>query len=260
MLSAHKVMKIFKYIISTAISVYFIIGVLLFILQRDFLYYPSDAINHNFTTKTIITGNVALNIVVLNPGKKSAILYFGGNAESVVRNADNFLQYFPDHTVYLHNYRGYGGSLGNPTEKSLYEDSQLLYDNVCIKQEQCSVIGRSLGSGIATFLASTRKINKLVLVTPYDSIESIAQGQYPMYPISLLLKDKYDSVSRVNNISSKTLVILAEHDNVIPRRHSQLLISAFKPNTISVSIIKNTGHNNISSTSKYHQLMYDFLY
>ncbi len=253
-------MKLFKQFTTTIILIYFSVGVLLFILQREFLYFPSDTVSHNYITLKLLSGDAELNIVVLNPGKKSAILYFGGNAESTVRNAVNFLQTFPEHTIYLHNYRGYGGSSGKPTEENLYQDSELLYDSVCVRHEQCPVIGRSLGSGVATYLASTRKINKMVLITPYDSIENIAQAQYPIFPISLMLKDKFNSISHVQYNNSKTLVLLAEHDNVIPARHSQLLINAFEPNLISVSVIKNTGHNNISRTTQYNALLHAFLY
>jgi len=252
-------MKLLKLIITTAVLLYFLVGVLLLILQRDFLYSPSDEVNHNYTSHRLVSDNAELHIIVLNPGKNSAILYFGGNAESIVRNANNFIELFPEHTIYLNNYRGYGGSSGKPTEEHLYKDSQLIFDSVCVNHEQCSVIGRSLGTGVATYLASTRKINKMVLITPFDSIESIAQEQYPMFPLSLMLKDKYDSISRVNKINSKTLIILAEHDNVIPLKHSKLLINAFNPNLISVNVIKNTGHNNISNTSKYSELLHDFL-
>ncbi len=253
-------MKLFKRLMKTILLIYFSVGVLLFILQRDFLYFPSEAVIHNYPTLKLLSGDAELNIVVLNQGKKSAILYFGGNAESTVRNADNFLQIFPEHTLYLHNYRGFGGSSGKPTEENLYQDSELVYDSVCVRHEQCSVIGRSLGTGVATYLASTRKINKMILITPYDSIENIAQAQYPIFPISLMLKDKFNSISHVKFNNSKTLVLLAEHDNVIPAKHSQLLIDAFKPNLITVSVIKNTGHNSVSSTTKYNELLHAFLY
>ncbi|MCP4464523.1 MAG: alpha/beta hydrolase, partial [Planctomycetaceae bacterium] len=90
------------------------------------MYFPSEVESHNYTTLKLLSGDAKLNIVVLNPGKKSAILYFGGNAESTIRNAVNFIQIFPEHTIYLHNYRGYGGSSGKPTEDNLYQDSDLV--------------------------------------------------------------------------------------------------------------------------------------
>ncbi len=252
-------MKLLKKIVTSTVLVYIMVAVLLLIFQRNFLYFPSDAVNHNYTTQKLLSGKAELNIIVLNPGKKSAILYFGGNGESTVTNAVNFKQVFPEHTIYLNNYRGYGGSSGNPTEENLYKDSQLLFDRVCVKHNDCSVIGRSLGSGVATYLAVTRKVNKLVLITPYDSIESIAQEQYPMFPISFILLDKYDSISQVNNIHIATLIILAESDNVIPAKHSRLLINAFDPDIVSVRVIENTGHNNVSNTVQYYELLDEFL-
>lgn len=246
-------------LLGTFLSIYFFVGLLLFLFQRDFMYFPTAKTVHEFNTMQFSIGEETLNVLVLNKGKHNAILYFGGNGESVAGNAHNFTKIFPNHTVYLVNYRGYGGSTGIPTEESLYSDAQHIYDAVSTQYQQMSVIGRSLGSGVATFLASTRAINKMVLITPYNSIQNIAQDQYPIFPISLLLKDKYDSASRIKNISSTTLIILAEYDSVIPAKYSNLLINKFPPSQVTIEIIEGTGHNNLSRKDKYHYLLQQFM-
>lgn len=252
-------MKKLMIILGTLLSIYFLVGFLLFIFQRNFMYFPTAKTVHDFNTMQFSIGEEILDVLVLNQGKHSAIIYFGGNGESVADNAPNFSKIFPNHTVYLVNYRGYGGSTGIPTEESLYSDAQYIYDAVSTQYQQMSVIGRSLGSGVATFLASTRAISKMVLITPYNSIQNIAQDQYPIFPISLLLKDKYDSASRIKDISSATLIILAEHDAVIPAKYSDQLISEFPPSQLSVEIIEGTGHNSLSREDKYYYLLQQFM-
>ena len=134
---------------------YFSIGVLLYFGQRSFLYFPSPVVNHDFETLVFNNSGESINVIVGNKEKQKAILYFGGNAESVVYNMPIFTNIFQDHTIYLVNYRGYGGSSGSPKEKDIFADASIIFEAIKKKHSEVSVIGRSLGSGIATFLAPT---------------------------------------------------------------------------------------------------------
>jgi pimeloyl-ACP methyl ester carboxylesterase len=122
-----------------------------------------------------------------------------------------------------------------------------------------SIIGRSLGTGVAVYLATARRVDKLVLVTPYDSLEHVAEFHYPIFLISLLLKDKFKSLERVPLVSAMTLVILAENDEVIPRKSSDALISAFPPGQARVVLIRGATHNTIGSYPQYSESMGAFL-
>ncbi len=238
--------------------IYVLVGAVLFFYQRKLIYFPTANIPHNYDQLQLTHENVTLEIIVLNQGKKEAILYFGGNAEAVVYSAEDFLSAFPLQTVYLLNYRGYGGSSGQPSEAGIFADALFLFDKVLDKQAIISVIGRSLGSGVATYLASKRPVEKMALISPFDSITSVAQNIYMIFPVFLMLLDKYDSISRVKEIEAKTIILVAEHDEVIPRKHSQRLIDEFPPEQISVKIIADSGHNDISNKVEYYQHLKDF--
>ena len=238
--------------------IYSLTCALMYFLQRKLLYYPTRKIPHNFPQFKLVNQNESIEVIVLNEGKNEALLYFGGNAESVIYNAEDFLTSFPLHTVYLLNYRGYGQSSGHPTEKGIFSDALLLFDKVQEKHNNISVIGRSLGSGVAAYLASKRSLHKMALITPYDSIESLGQSKFIIFPVFMLLKDKYDSLSRVKHIQAKTIALVAENDEVIPKKHSLRLINAFPPEQISVKIIKNSGHNDISFKEEYYRHLEDF--
>lgn len=238
--------------------IYVLVGAVLFFYQRKLIYFPTANIPHNYDQLQLTHENVTLEIIVLNQGKKEAILYFGGNAEAVVYSAEDFLSVFPLQTVYLLNYRGYGGSSGQPSEAGIFADALFLFDKVLDKQAIISVIGRSLGSGVATYLASKRPVEKMALISPFDSITSVAQNIYMIFPVFLMLLDKYDSISRVKEIEAKTIILVAEHDEVIPRKHSQRLIDEFPPEQISVKIIADSGHNDISNKVEYYQHLKDF--
>ena len=100
----------------------------MYLLQRKLLYYPTGKIQHSFPQLKLVNQNESIEVIVLNEGKNDALLYFGGNAESVIYNAEDFLASFPIHTVYLLNYRGYGQSTGHPTEKGIFSDTLLAFD------------------------------------------------------------------------------------------------------------------------------------
>ena len=234
-------------------------GLFLAIYQRDFIYFPTPKTETSYDTMTFQNENEFINIIVLNRGYKNAILYFGGNAESMAGSADYIARQFPTFTIYLMDYRGYGTSTGEATERGIYSDALKLYDIIKPKHDRISIGGRSLGSGVAVYVASKREVSKLALITPFDSIESVAEEMYPYYPVSFILEDKFDSKSRVKEIKASTFIVMAEHDKVISKKRTQALINAFNPKQLKVKMIKNRGHNDISSDALYYKVMQDFI-
>ena len=251
--------RLLKIVLSTLLVGYLTIGALLYSYQYKLLYHPTPNIKIDYPQMVLHRDDAKVVVHVLNEGHTNAILYFGGNAESMAQSADYIAKQFPTFTCYLMDYRGYGESTGESSEKVLYEDALALYDEVVKKHERISIGGRSLGTGVATYVAAHREVSKLALITPYDSIVSVAQGRYPLYPADLLLKDKYDSLSRVKDIKSQTFIVIAENDKVIPRIHTQKLIDAFKKEQLQVKIIKNRGHMDISDDAGYYKIMQDFI-
>ncbi len=157
------------------------------------------------------------------------------------------------YSVYLVNYRGYGTSEGAPSEAALLSDALAMYDSLVLTHESIFIIGRSLGSGVASYVASERPVKKLVLVTPFDSIQSMAQKQFPFYPMSILLKDKFNSVERAGNIYSDTQILVAEDDKVVRRIHTDKLVESLVNRAPEVVLIQGAGHNDISQYSTYYQ-------
>ena len=232
----------------------------LYLKQRSLLYFPSPAVDTQYDQMTIQNGEERIHITVTNPGQAHALLYFGGNGEAVAAGADVFAKALPDYTTYLVDYRGYGRSTGKPTEAAILSDALLIYDTIKPKHQDISLFGRSLGTGVACYVAAQKEVEKLVLITPYDSIESVARDRYPIFPLSLLIKDKYDSLRRVPRIHAKTIILIAEHDTVVPKKHAYRLAEAFPPGQIEVHEIEGSHHNDIAETEAYHQILKRFFY
>jgi pimeloyl-ACP methyl ester carboxylesterase len=239
--------------------VYLTVGVVFYLLQNKFIYFPTPKIDHPYKVESLTINQTTIDIIALHKERKKAILYFGGNAEQVAYSAESFSQIFPNHAIYLVNYRGYSGSEGYPDEQLLYSDALHIYDKLLLHHTACSVIGRSIGSSIATYLASKRPISKVILVTPFDSIEHIAQDTLPIYPIKWMLTQKHASIDRVSSINAHTYCILAENDKVVPKKYSQNLINAFPASQRTVSTIPRRGHNSISLDERYPKLLQTYI-
>ena len=186
-----------------------------------------------------------------NEDRKNAILYFGGNGERLEYNLPQFQKLFPGRAVYMLSYRGYGESEGEPTEKGIYSDALALYDNVSNKHDVVSIIGRSLGSAVATYVAANREADKIALITPFASIEHLAKQQFPIFPVTLILKDKHMSVERAAQIDSNVLIIYAEHDRVVAESSTKQLIAGFGQEHVDVVKVEGAGHNTISGFADY---------
>jgi pimeloyl-ACP methyl ester carboxylesterase len=240
------------YVLLVVLFVYSACCLLLFLTQRSFIYYPTPATDNPLARELrVASGGESLQVWQLNAGQAEAILYFGGNAEDVAANSVDFLQLFPGHTVYLVNYRGFGGSSGSPSEGALFADAEAIYDVISAQHQRVHALGRSLGSGVAVYLAGTRELGKLALVTPYDSIAEVAAGAMPLFPVRWLLLDRYDSRQRAGGLNNTVLLLLAERDRVIPRQRSLALMEAFKPGLVEQGIIAGADHNDIGLARDY---------
>lgn len=241
------------------IGIYLALAALLFIFQRSIIYIPTAEYEHDFEQVTLQNHEVSLKIIVVNKGNENALIYFGGNAEAVVFNAQEFSSKFPNTTIYLVNYRGYGGSSGKPTQAGLFSDATVIFDSFSASHKNIAVVGRSLGSGVAMYLAANRPVSQVALITPYDSLLAVAKKQYPMFPISLLLKDKYDSMTLASRVNAPVLVLAGGKDTLIPLSHSQTLVDAIGQDSVKIVVIEQAGHNNISQFADYYESLTRFL-
>ena len=117
------------------------------------------------------------------------------------------------------------------------------------------VMGRSLGSGVAIRLASQRPAARLVLITPYSSIAELGARQFPFFPVKWLLRDKFESWRYAPQIRVPTLLVAAEHDQIIPRTSTEDLYTRFAQGVASLQVIPGVGHNTISQHPLYLQAL-----
>lgn len=233
-------------------AVYALACLTLFAFQRALIYFPvleSHAGDANVIS--LMVGETKLLVTTQAKESEGAVLYFGGNAEDVAYSLPTLRLAFPEKAIYLMHYRGYGGSAGSASEQALFTDALALYDYAQKRHQKISVIGRSLGSGVAAYLASRRRIERLILVTPYDSLAEIAASQYPFFPVRWLLRDKFESTNYVPRISAPTLIIAAENDTVIPAANTKTLFQQFPVAQAQMVTLRACGHNSLSVHPDY---------
>lgn len=219
---------------------------LMYVQQRSLIYLP------RFTTVAADQtgfhlqrdGGVVLRGWHLPADGRRVLIYFGGNAEAIQWLLPHARQLFPGHDLYLLPYRGYGASDGTPSQQHLFDDAVALYDHVRSRHPQARihVVGRSLGSGVAAWLAGQRRVERLVLISPFDSLVAVARHHYPWLPVRWLLTERYESAVHLAGHAGPVLLLHAGHDRIIPPARTRALAAAL-PRPPQVQEVPGNDHN-----------------
>ena len=179
-------------------------------------------------------------------GSRGLMLGFPGNAWNAQDCLAWLAQRLPDFDLVVFHYRGYHPSEGEPSERALFADAELIYD-VAIKglePERTYAFGASLGSGVASYLARVRPLDGLVLVTPFDSVEAIARSRYFFAPVRLLLRHPFRSDLHLQGRDVPVAVIAAGLDRVVPWERTQALVQKLR-RPVLVETIPGVSHGGI---------------
>lgn len=188
--------------------------------------------------------------------KHTLILGFGGNAWNAQDVAEYLHELFPDEDVVAFHYRGYAPSQGSPSAAALIADAPLVYDLAVkrLKPPRVIAVGFSIGSGVAATLAAQRKLDGLILVTPFDSLKAVAQSMYPWLPIGAFFEHQIDAASALEKVEVPVAIVAAERDEIVPAQRTAALRRRI-PNLAFERTIVRAGHNDIYARSDFHDAM-----
>jgi fermentation-respiration switch protein FrsA (DUF1100 family) len=151
--------------------------------------------------------------------------------------------------VLLFDYRGYGENDGSPSEKGLLLDARAARGYVDgrpdVNRDRIVYFGESLGSGVAVSLAAERPPLALVLRSPFTSMVDTARFHYPLLPVRLLLRDRYESIRLIDRIGCPLVVIAAAHDSIVPTALSRRLYEVAREPKRLV-IVEGADHNDLA--------------
>ena len=230
--SVYILQKKLKYmftLVTIVIACYLLVVIFVFFYQRNLLYHPFE---NNYNTEE---ANFSYEEIFIPTSdgkklkawfhkkdlkKKKTLLFFHGNAGNLtnriyklnlIKNLDiNFL---------IVAYRGFSGNEGKPTEEGLYQDAR---DTISwlnqqeIEDKQIVIYGESLGTGVSAEVAQNQKFAGIILESPFTSMVEAGKHYYFYLPVSLLLKDRYETIKKLKNIKIPILVMHGERDRIVP--------------------------------------------
>ncbi|MGN6436373.1 MAG: alpha/beta hydrolase [Agriterribacter sp.] len=252
--------------LNVILVVYLLAGVGAYIFQDKIFLHPEPLPaggKYGFTKPhreidVALDKDYNMNVVQFLPAADSAkgvVLYFHGNMKNIARYAvyaDLFT--VNGYEVWMVDYPGFGKSTGKLTEQKMYDYAEQLYTMAAsrFKANQIVVYGKSLGTGVAAWLASKKSCQQLILETPYYSFHSLAAHYMPVYPVTKLIKLELPTNKYVNIINAPVTIFHGTNDDVIPYSNAIKLKKDLKP-TDHFFTIENGAHNNLADFPLFRQ-------
>ena len=178
---------------------------------------------------------------------KGTVIVFHGNAGTAGDRGYYVKALSPlGYRVILAEYLLYGGRAGALGEAAFVKDG---CETVRLVSAQFGgpvfLLGESLGCGVAAAVSreTTVKIDGIILITPWDTLKAVARSKFPYIPVSLFLKDKYDTIDNLKTFKGRMAVVGAEHDEIIPVGHARNLFNSIAGPSKRMWVIREAGHN-----------------
>ena len=236
---------------------YLLFLLIIFLLQRKLIYFPET---HSIERQQALAAQFNLTLwppdadyrgLIAQPSQaspKGTIIVFHGNAGSAINrvyyvNALERLGY----RVILAEYPGYGARKGSPSEQAFIADGIATAEQALAEfGEPIFLWGESIGGGVVSGIVNSQQIPVpgIVLVSPFDSLPSIAGHHYWYFLGRWLTRDKFDNIKNLQGYSGKTAVIMADQDNIIPNKNTLTLFRSLK-NPKKLWEFKKAGHNSL---------------
>ena len=226
------------------------------VVDRFFIYFPERELIQTpadrgleFEETFFTTGDGVRLHGWYVPGRSDVtLLWLHGNAGNISHRVDNLYEMHEllGTNIFIFDYRGYGRSEGSPSEDGTYLDGEAAMEFLSNRGDtgtKTVLFGRSLGGAVAVEIAVQRKIDALILESPFTSIQAMAKKHYPFLPgIGLLVRAKYDSISKIGMVDVPVMVVHGESDEIAPfEMGKELFEAANEPKRFYA--IQGAGHN-----------------
>lgn len=192
------------------------------------------------------------------PGSRppTTLLFFHGNAENIGGCLDLAALARPaGHNLLLLDYRGYGESEGQPSERGLYRDGEAALLHLRSRQDvdpgRIVVWGRSIGAAVAVYLAAgdpggAPAVAGVILESPFTSVQDLlrAGGHLVLYAASRFGNYRFDSAARIGRVAAPVLIIHGTDDEIAPFELGRTLYD-LAPGRKELAAIRGGGHNDL---------------
>lgn len=194
--------------------------------------------------------------------KHKTIIYFHGNAENI-KETQFLIPLFnkKGYDMVLIDYPNYGKSEGQiKNEKHIFsileQTFSTILTNLSLKEEDVILFGRSIGTGLACFIAQHKKIYELWLHNPYDSLVNVVKNKYPYIPVGSLLKFPILAFKYIEQVTCPIKMLVGEKDQTTPMQGAEKLFKIAQEHNANVQmvVVKNGEHNNLFFTKEFKEL------
>lgn len=250
------------------ILVYVGLGVFLFLFQRSYIYFPQYTDFPVFSSCPFYTSQEKIDhqgtkFYKAEGVKDAVIIYYHGNAGTACDRVETRELLASTGAILLFvEYPGYGGDEQKTTEESIIHTVDRINDYLrenYTEETEIIVIGRSIGTGAATYHAQQGGVDDLVLISPFTSLDAVAQLHYKVYPASLLVKDHFDNVEQLNDYGDAVTIIHGARDKIVPQKLGSALYEGLQTPYKEFVSIRDGDHNNLMEIEEFRTVLRDHI-
>lgn len=251
------------YILISLVSIYLLLAVLVYIFQDRFIFqgeilHPE----HQFSFETrhdeidlVMEDGARINLLFFHANEpKGLMVYYHGNAGNL-EGWGYEVEYYVSlgYDVAIMDYRGYGKSTGKRNQKTILSDALAVYENFKSGYNEGNIViyGRSLGSGIASYVASKTNPGKLILETPYYSFVSLAKSHMPIFPVGFSLKYRFPTYKYLQEVKCPVIIFHGTEDMVVSFDQGERLFESLVDGTATMVVIEGGSHNDLRNYEEF---------
>jgi uncharacterized protein len=243
--------------------IYFFLGLFLYFTQKSMIYFPS---NQNFNECSEFSGYEKINhnntrFYYKEDSKENVLIFYHGNAGSACDRSyikGLFEKY--NLSIIFVEYAGFSNDNRKPSEKLIFEDVKNVKQFIEEKKFSNVILyGESIGSGPLSYHAYLGDVNSVILVAPFSRLADVGKSSYPIFPVSLMLKDKYDNIKHLSNFKGNVFILHGDNDKIISDKLSKKLFNFLKTENKEYFSIKNNGHNDIFDSKEFKNKLEEIL-
>lgn len=231
--------------LGTLVLGYVVICALVFFAQRSLVFpAPTEKAGtpRGMTEEPVANGTFMITSMVNDDGP--VVMHFHGNGEQVAWLGFIAQEYKERGISFVAvEYPGYPGTTGVACEDEIMKAAESALKQLAIPRERLVLEGQSVGTGVAVAMAAKGWGSKLILLSPYTTLPDVGARAFSWLPVQLLMRDRFDSLSRAKDVKVPTLIIHGRRDNVVPFELGEQLSKSI--DGVQFMAVDDAGHNEL---------------
>lgn len=250
-------------IIRILFLIYVLFGFLVFVAQRQYIYFPNTQDFYNcpgfeeYQTREVN----GTRFYYLPSGTDQVLVYYHGNAGSACDRSGlkDLWQGYGISMIFV-EYTSYSNDDVGPSQKLILQDVENIHQFITDQgYTHVTVYGESVGSGPASYQTTLGKVDQTILTTPFSNLIDVAKAHYPVYPVEWLIKDRYPNEEWLSNYQGRILILHGDQDTVVSPEFSRKLYEAVQSENKQRVLINGADHNDVYSFDQFWVALDSFL-